>query len=158
MVEDVLLCLGECWIGSQLKERVGPDGEALGECGKEGVGSRFGCQGPILEDDSLSGCRYGKRFQDLATDGIEDDARALTGSDLVDAAHQVFLVGDDHMIHPLFEKLGLLSSGTGDGNAGSTLDLDHLNSSYAHAAAGRRDNDKVSFRYLPKPDECTVRG
>ena len=62
------------------------------------------------------------------------------------------------MIRPLFEKLSLLSSDTGDGDAGGTLDLDHLNSSYAYAAAGRGDDDKVSFRHLAKPDECTVGG
>src|ERR1700747_2835484 len=128
MVEDVLLCLGEYWVGSQLKKRVGPDGEVLGECREEWVGSRFGRQGPVFEDDSLGGCRCRERFEDLATDGIEDDACTLARGDIVDAAYQVFLVGDDNVICPLFEELSLLCWGAGDGDAGGALGLDDLNS------------------------------
>ena len=49
-----------------------------------------------------------RRFEDLATDGIEDDACAFTRGDLLNAGHQVFLLGNDHMIRPCFEELGFL--------------------------------------------------
>src|ERR1700722_20519099 len=158
MVEDVLLCLGEYWIGSQLKKRVGPDGEALSECSEEWVGSGFGRKGPIFDDHSLGGRRCGQRFENLAADGIEDDARAFARGDLVDAAYQVFLVGDDNMICPLLEEFGLLCCGAGDSDASGTLDLDHLDSSDADAAAGRGNDHKVSFRYVAKPDEPAING
>src|ERR1700691_2782157 len=108
MVEDVLLCLGKYWIWCHLKESVAPDGEVLGKCREEWVGSGFGCQGSVFEDDALGRCCGGERFEDLATDGIEDDACAFTRGDLVDAGHQVFLPGNDHMIRPGSEELGSL--------------------------------------------------
>ncbi len=65
MVENVSFCFREYRIGCQLKERVGTDGETLGECREEWVGSRFGRQGSVFEDDALGRCRGSERFQVL---------------------------------------------------------------------------------------------
>src|ERR1700683_4308770 len=108
MIEDVLFCFREYWIACQFKERVGADSETFGECREEGVGSGFGRQGSVFEDDALARCRGSERFEDLATDGIEDEAGAFTRGDVVDAGPQVFLPGNDHMIRPGFEELGSL--------------------------------------------------
>src|ERR1700689_4293246 len=156
MIEDVLFCFRECWIACQFKERVGTDGETFGECREEWVGSGFGRQSSVFEDDALARCRGGERFEDLAPDGIEDDARPFIRGDLVDPGHEVFLIGDDHMIGACFQEKGSLGCGAGDGDADGALDFDHLNSSYAYAAAGCGDDDKVSFGNLAKPDERTV--
>src|ERR1700677_203673 len=51
MVEDVLFCLREYWIGCQLKEGIGTDGETFVQCREEWVGSGFRRQGSIFKDD-----------------------------------------------------------------------------------------------------------
>jgi hypothetical protein len=53
MVEDVLFCFREYWIVCQLKKCVGTDGETFGECREEWVGSGFGRQSSVFEDDAL---------------------------------------------------------------------------------------------------------
>src|ERR1700735_4882090 len=108
MVEDVLFCFQEDWIGCQLEERVSTDGEPFGECREKWVGSGFGRQGSVFEDDALGRCRVSERFEDLATDGIEDNACAFIRGDLVDAGYQIFLLGNDHMIRPCFEEVSSL--------------------------------------------------
>src|ERR1700684_4363805 len=57
MVEDVLFCLRKYWIGCQLKEGIGTDGETFVQCREEWVGSGFRRQGSIFKDDALARCR-----------------------------------------------------------------------------------------------------
>ena len=83
MVEDVFFCFREYWIACQFKERVGTDGETFGECREQWVGSGLGRQGFVFEDDALGRCCGSERFEDLATDGIEDDACAFARRDLL---------------------------------------------------------------------------
>ncbi len=119
MVVDVLLGFGKLyWVGGKLKEGVGPDGEEFAECGEEWVGSGFGGERTVLEDDAVfcGGCC--ERFEDLAADGIEDDSCAFAFGDRLDAEDKVLFVGDDDVVSTEFEQLCFFRGGAGDGDAG----------------------------------------
>src|ERR1700761_9476107 len=78
VVEDVLLGFGKLYgICSDLKEGVSPDSEEFAECGEERVGSWFGGESTVLEDDAVFGGGCGECFDDFAADGVEDDSSAL---------------------------------------------------------------------------------
>ncbi len=145
-------------IRGELEESIGSDGEEFAERSEERVRSGFGSERSVFEDNSFfcGGVREG--VENLSTDGIEDDAGAFAGGDLVDAGYQVLVVGDDDVVGSVLKELGLFLRGASDGNADSSLGFDHLDRCDADAAAGGSDEDEVSFSNVAKHDERAVCG
>ena len=99
VVEDVFSGLLRFdWVGEDIAQSVALDEETLAECGEERVGSGFCGQSAIFEDGALSCGGFGERFEAFAANGIEDEACALAGGDLVDAGDEVLFIRDDDVI------------------------------------------------------------
>ena len=107
MVEDVLFGFRKCHgIDNKFEEGVPLDSEVLAEDRKQRKRRGLGGECAVFEDNAAARRSRRERFEPFATDGVEDNARAFAGCNLVDASDEILLFRSDDVVRAERDEFG----------------------------------------------------